>query len=171
VYAPPQTVECDETPVIPPPTTVEPPLLRTVVDVSGPVATASPASATAVVPFPWRLSMEMIGPMTQFEVRRGDESLVRVQCEAVDLSTPAGGLIARGKVVVSGPCHEARCDRMTIAWQSGEVALDGGVQLSFRHEGVVQMMRADALTFRLGGANQPIEFTTRDVHIKVSPKP
>jgi hypothetical protein len=45
------------------------------------------------------------------------------------------------------------------------------VHLSFRHEGVVQMMRAEALTFRLGGANQPIEFTTRDVHIKVTPKP
>jgi len=171
ITLPAPTVECDETPVTPPTPTVEPPLIRPVVDVSGPVATVSPSAAPAVTPFPWRLSMEMVGPMTQFEVRRGDESLLRVQCEALDLSTPGGGLIARGKVAVSGPCHEARCERLTIAWQSGEVALDGSVQLSFRHEGVVQMMRAESLTFRLGGANQPIEFTTRDVHIKVSPKP
>jgi hypothetical protein len=158
--------ECADMPVALPPATNEPPLIRTVVDVSVPMPTAS-----APVPFPWRLSMEIVGSLTQFELRRGDESLVRVQCEALEFSTAGGGLVARGKVLVSGPCHEARCDRMTVAWQSGEVALDGGVQLSFRHEGVVQQMRADALTFRLDGAHQPVEFTTRDVQIKVIPKP
>ena len=59
---------------------------------------------------------------------------------------------------------------MTIAWQTGEVSLDGGVQLSFRHDGFLQMMRADAVTFRLGSAGQPVEFNSRDVQIKVTTK-
>jgi hypothetical protein len=58
-----------------------------------------------------------------------------------------------------------------LAWHSGEVALDGGVQLSIRHEGLMQLMRAEALTFRLGGPNQAVEFTSRDVQIQVQPKP
>lgn len=168
----PPSRDCEDTPVVAPPATGEPPVVTPVVSVSAPAAPVveTPAPPTGT-PFPWRFSMEMAGTMTQIELRRGDESLIRVQCEAVEFSSPGGGLVARGKVVVTGPCHEARCERLTLAWHSGEVALDGGVHLSVRHEGLVQMMRAEALTFRLGGANQPVEFTTRDVQIPVQPKP
>jgi hypothetical protein len=115
--------------------------------------------------------MESSGGRNQLELRRGEDPPMRLQCEALDFSSPSGGLVARGKVVVTGPCHEARCDRLTLAWHSGEVALDGGVQLSIRHEGLMQLMRAEALTFRLGGPNQAVEFTSRDVQIQVQPKP
>ena len=155
----------------PPPATVEPPMAPSIVKVSGPVPTPSAeTSSPERVAFPWKFTMETVGDKTQFEVRRGEESLVRVQCDAVDFSSTGGGLVARGRVVVSGPCHEARCERMTIAWPSGEVALDGGVQLSFRHEGVQQMMRAEAVTFRIGGPTEPVEFSSRDVQIKVTPR-
>jgi hypothetical protein len=164
--------DCDETPMAPPPpATVEPPMAPSIVKVSGPVPTPSAeTSSPERVAFPWKFTMETVGDKTQFEVRRGEESLIRVQCDAVDFSSTGGGLVARGRVVVSGPCHEARCERMTIAWPSGEVALDGGVQLSFRHEGVQQMMRAEAVTFRIGGPTEPVEFSSRDVQIKVAPR-
>jgi hypothetical protein len=175
--APPLTIpnppsDCDETPMAPPPpATVEPPMAPAIVKVSGPVPTPSAETASPErIPFPWKFTMETVGDKTQFEVRRGEESLVRVQCDAVDFSSSSGGLVARGRVVVSGPCHEARCERMTIAWPSGEVALDGGVQLSFRHEGLQQMMRAEAVTFRIGGPTEPVEFSSRDVQIKVIPR-
>jgi len=168
---------CDDTVFAPPmlpPTTPEPPLVTPVVNVSTPVPTlpvAAIPNTAALTPNQWRLSLEMVGTGTQFELRRADETLVRVQCEALDFSSPSGGLIARGKVVVFGPGIEARCETVTIAWQTGQVALDGGVQLSFRRDGVVQLMRAESLTFRLAGANGPVEFTTKDVQMQVAPKP
>jgi len=175
--APPLTIsnspsDCDETPMAPPPpATVEPPMAPSIVKVSGPVsAPSADTTQPERVAFPWKFTMETVGDKTQFEVRRGEESLVRVQCDGVDFSSAGGGLVARGRVVVSGPCHEARCERMTIAWPSGEVALDGGVQLSFRHEGLQQMMRAETLTFRIGGPTEPVEFSSRDVQIKVTPR-
>jgi hypothetical protein len=186
---PPPMRDCEDTPVVAPPATSEPPLVNssegggvgrntetveptmlTPVRIDGGIAPRAPDS-NAPPTFPWRFTMESSGGRTQFELRRGEESLLRVQCEALDFSSPGGGLVARGKVVVTGPCLEARCERLTLAWQSGEVALDGGVQLSVRHEGLVQLMRAEALTFRLGGPNQTVEFTSRDVQIQVQPKP
>jgi hypothetical protein len=97
--------------------------------------------------------------MTQFELRHGDEPVMKVQCEKLDLHTPAAGLQALGKVTVTGPCVEARCDRLTIAWTSGQVALDGSVRLAFQNRGVVHEMRAESVNFRLGSTSQPVEFT------------
>jgi hypothetical protein len=120
-------------------------------------------------PFPWRLTVEVVNGLTQFELRHGEELLMRVQCEKIDLHTPAGGLQAVGKVVVTGPCVEARCDRLTVAWPTGQVALDGGVRLAFQNRGTVHEMRAESVCFRLDGANQAVDFTARDVHKWAAP--
>jgi hypothetical protein len=130
---------------------------------------AAPAEPHAAPPFPWRLALEFVGGQTQVEVRRSDELLMKVQCEKFDLRTPGGGFQAAGKVVVSGPCVEARCDRLMIAWATGQVALDGSVSLSFQNRGTVQVMRAESLTFRLTGANAPVDFTAREVQQLVAP--
>ena len=89
--------------------------------------------------------------------------LMRVQCERLDLHTPAGGLQALGKVTVTGPCVEARCDRLTLAWPTGQVALDGAVRLAFQNRGVVHEMRAESVAFRLNAAHQPVEISAGEV--------
>jgi hypothetical protein len=114
-------------------------------------------------PFPWKVVLEVVNGLTQFELRHGDELLMRVQCERLDLHTPAGGLQALGKVTVTGPCVEARCDRLTVAWPTGQVALDGAVRLAFQNRGVVHEMRAESVAFRLNAAHQPVEISAGEV--------
>lgn len=88
---------------------------------------------------------------------------MKVQADKIDLHTPNGGLQATGRVAVTGPCVEARCERLTIAWPTGQVALDGGVRLAFQTKGMVQEMRAESVCFRLNGTNQPVDFSANDV--------
>jgi len=129
-----------------------------------PLAIGVPASPPPpAAPFPWKLTLEVVNSLTQVELRHGDELLMKVQADKVDLHAPAGGLQATGRVAVTGPCVEARCDRLTIAWPTGQVALDGAVRLAFQTKGVVHEMRAEAVCFRLNGANQPVDFTAGDV--------
>jgi hypothetical protein len=64
-------------------------------------------------------------------------------------------------VTVRGPWVEARCDKLAIGWPSGEVALDGSVRLAFQNRGVVHEMRAEMVTFRLNGAQQPTDLSAR----------
>lgn len=129
-----------------------------------PLAAGVPATPPPPAsPFPWKLALEVVNGVTQIELRHGDELLMKVQCDRVDLHSPAGGLQATGRVAVIGPCVEARCDRLTIAWATGQVALDGGVRLAFQTKGVVHEMRAESVCFRLNGANQPVDFSAGDV--------
>src|SRR5258708_176271 len=86
-----------------------------------------PGKPPPPTPLPWTLSLGVIDGLTQLEMRHGEELLMRVQCEKLDLRTPAGGLQATGRVAVTGPCVEARCERLTVAWATGQVALDGAV--------------------------------------------
>lgn len=139
-------------------------------EVTTPVTKVVPSIPTSGTPFPWKIAIEFVGGVTNLEIRHGEEQLLRIQCERLELATPAAGLQATGKVVVSGPCLEARCEKISVAWQSGQVALDGGVYLSFQNKGVVQVMRAESLCFRLTGSNVPVEFNARDVHNLVSPQ-
>jgi hypothetical protein len=155
------------TPPVPAPTPPEPaPTAVTPATHAAPAPLAAGVPATPpqpVSPFPWKLALEVVNGVTQIELRHGDEVLMKVQCDRIDLHTPAGGLQATGRVAVTGPCVEARCDRLTIAWATGQVALDGGVRLAFQTRGVVHEMRAESVCFRLNGANQPVDFSAGDV--------
>jgi hypothetical protein len=137
-----------------------------------PLPTGLPATPPPPAsPFPWKLSLEVVNGVTQVDLRHGDELLMKVQADKIDLHTPAGGFQATGRVAVTGPCVEARCDRLTIAWATGQVALDGGVRLAFQNKGVVHEMRAESVCFRLNGANQPVDFSAGDVRRVVAPGP
>jgi hypothetical protein len=135
-----------------------------------PIATGLPATPPPPAsPFPWKLSLEVVNGLSQIELRNGDELLMRVQADKLTMNTPSGGLQATGRVAVTGPCVEARCDRLTIAWPTGQVALDGGVRLAFQNKGVVHEMRAEAVCFRLTGASQPVDFSAGDVRKVAAP--
>jgi hypothetical protein len=159
----------------PPVITVEPPAvapanLTVPAPPPPPLATGVPATPPPPVsPFPWKLRLEVVNGLTQIELRHGDELLMKVQGDKIDLHTPAGGLQATGRVTVSGPCVEARCDRLTIAWATGQVALDGGVRLAFQNKAVIHEMRAESVCFRLNGANQAVDFSAGDVRRVATP--
>jgi hypothetical protein len=174
--APPPAPAPSPAPAAPPPMPVEPPAPAVApanLNVPAPpmpLVTGVPAAPPPPVsPFPWKLSLEVVNGLTQIDLRHGDELLMKVQCDKIDLHTPAGGLQASGRVSVTGPCVEARCDRLTIAWATGQVALDGGVRLAFQNKGVVHEMRAESVCFRLGGANQPVDFSVGDVRKVAAP--
>jgi hypothetical protein len=139
-------IECEERFVVAPPPTPEPPMIAPVVAVSVPPPQDAPIALA------WRLNLEIGGPRTTLDLQRGNEAQMRIQCDAADLSMPAGGITARGHVVISGSFLDARCERMTIAWPSGDVSLIGGVEVGFRHGGAMRLLRAESLTFRFDGA-------------------
>jgi hypothetical protein len=142
-------IECEERLVVAPPPTAEPPMIAPVVPVS------VPQPHIALIPAPWRLNMEIGSPRTTLEIQRGGDEQMRIQCDAFDLSTPSGGLTARGEVVVSGAFLDARCERMTIAWPSGDVCLSGAVEVAFRHGGAMRALRAESVTFRFDSPGKP----------------
>jgi hypothetical protein len=166
---PPPTFAPADPPASPPTMTVVP-AASAIPTPPAPLPTGVPAAPPPpATPFPWKVALEVVNGLTQVELRRGDELLMRVQAEKIDLHTPAGGLTANGRVAVTGPCVEARCDRLTIAWPTGQVALDGGVRLAFQNKGVVHEMRAEAVCFRLTGASQPVDFSASDVRKVAAP--
>ena len=87
------------------------------------------AMITTVATVPYRVRMEMVGAITQIELMRGDEVALRVQCDRVDVQMPSGGIQAIGKVCVSAPGIDIRCNRMMIGWHAGEIAMEGQVRI------------------------------------------
>jgi hypothetical protein len=157
-------------PTVTPVTHTAPAPTPTQAPLAPPTLTGVPATPPPPTPpFPWKLNLEVVNGMTQLEMRQGDELLMRVQCERLDLHTPAGGLQALGKVTVTGPCVEARCDRLTLAWPSGQVALDGSVRLAFQSRGVVHEMHAESVGFRLNGPKEPLDLSAREVTQRFTP--
>lgn len=159
-------VEPDPAPVAPTPIT----LVATPVSVSTPPAAPRVAVTPTATSFPWRLKIEMVGGLTQLDICRGDELQLRVQCEKLDLQTPAGGLQASGKVRVSGPCVEACGDRLTIVWGSGHIAMEGHVRLICQNGQTKTELGAESIVFRLIGGGAGIELNARDVSSQIPVK-
>jgi hypothetical protein len=147
---------------VPPAPAVEPPAVA----VPAPVMETPPAPVKpAIVPVAattpavgYKVRMEMVGGVTQIELVRGDEVALRVQCDKADVQMPAGGVQAVGKVCVSAPGIDVRCNRMWIGWQTGEISMEGQVRIICQSGPQRTEMSADSISYRLG-AN--LEMTPR----------
>ena len=91
-----------------------------------------------------------------FEVKSGDDLVLRVVCEKVDVKSPEKGqgpssVTATGRVRFVGFGAEGTCDNLSFLAGTGEVALTGGVrvQVKDRIGRVESELSSDRLQYRL----------------------
>ncbi len=117
---------------------------------------------TATANVAYKVRMEMIGAITQIELMHGDTVSLRVQCDRVDVQMPSGGIQAIGKVCVSAPGIDIRCNRMMIGWQAGEIAMEGQVRILCQTGQQRTEMSAESVNCRLNSVGTGLDFNPRD---------
>jgi len=143
-------------PCLPPCPPVEvPPAARPIRQVAMAVA------ANTVAAIPYRVRMEMCSGVTQVELLRGDDVALRVQCDRVDVQMPGGGLHATGKVCVTAPGIEVRCNRVVIGWHAGEIAMEGQVRIMCQNGAMRTEMTAESVSCKLSGVGGGLDFNAR----------
>ena len=73
----------------------------------------------------------------QFEVKNGDNLVLKVACEKVDIKSPEKGnglseVTARGKVRFAGFGAEGTCDELKFMAGTGEVSMSGDVKVQVK---------------------------------------
>jgi hypothetical protein len=143
-------------PSVPPPMPVSPPVIP-----NGPAlmppAVPAPAVTTKSAPTgQYKLYLRMGGTGSpRFEIRDGDQLLLKVSCEQIELhgandgATALPGLTATGKVKVHGSGLDGTCDQLNIVSAKGEVALKGNVHLNCYRGTSASQVAADSVMFQL----------------------
>jgi hypothetical protein len=115
----------------PPPTTV-----------TKPAATGGVAGITTAVPAPaaaskYRIVLRVGEGEPTFEVRCGDDLMLKVVCEKVDVKSPEKGqglsaVKASGQVRFAGFGAEGTCDELSFLAGSGTVEMTGKVKIQVK---------------------------------------
>ena len=91
-----------------------------------------------------------------FEVRHGDDLVMKVSCDKVDIKSPEKGtglsnVIAMGKVKFVGFGAEGTCDSLSFLAGTAEVALAGNVNVKVRDKigRVESELNADKMQYKL----------------------
>jgi hypothetical protein len=95
-----------------------------------------------------------------FEVKSGDDLVLRVVCEKVDVKSPEKGqgpssVTASGKVRFVGFGAEGSCDNLSFLAGTGEVAMTGTVRVQVKDKigRVESELTSDRLQYRLDASN------------------
>jgi hypothetical protein len=122
--------------------------------------TPAPLTPVAVKPASvaiYKLSVRMGSEQPKFEIRCGDEIVLKGTCDKLDLNSPANGpqsmmgLKAAGKIKFSGPNLEGTCDSLQVLTADGEVTLTGHVLMRCKKGKLWSKVEADKLSFHLAG--------------------
>lgn len=104
-------------------------------------APTRPAAADAVgsvkAPSKYRILLRVGEGEPTFEVRSGDDLLLKVVCEKVDIKSPDKGhgpsaVTARGKVRFAGFGAEGTCQELSFLAGTGEVSMSGDVKIQVK---------------------------------------
>lgn len=100
-------------------------------------ATMPPAAATITQPSPFRIVLRVGEGEPTFEVKHGDNLMLKVACEKVDIKSPEKGngpseITARGKVRFVGFGAEGTCDELKFFAGTGEVSMSGDVKVQVK---------------------------------------
>lgn len=97
-----------------------------------------------------------------FEVKSGDDLVMRVVCEKVDIKSPDKGtgpssVIATGRVRFVGFGAEGSCESLSFLAGTGEVAMTGSVRVQVKDKigRVESELTSDRLQYRLDAASLP----------------
>ncbi|OWK40491.1 hypothetical protein [Fimbriiglobus ruber] len=116
------------------------------------------ASQPVVTEKKLKVMLHMGDEQPRFEVRDGEDVLLKVTCEKVDVKSPSergetmSVLKATGKVTFMTPGGEGICDELTVAPGTGQVCVSGKVNFKYNWGKVETTVSGDKMTFRLGSA-------------------
>jgi hypothetical protein len=101
----------------------------------GPTTPSVPPAAAGAMPF--RIILRVGEGEPTFEVKNGDNLVLKVACDKVDIKSPekGGGLsevTARGKVRFAGFGAEGTCDELKFFAGTGEVSMSGEVKVQVK---------------------------------------
>jgi hypothetical protein len=103
-----------------------------------------------------RVILNMGDDRPRFEVRDGEEALLKVVCEKVDVKSPSdrgesmSTLKAVGRVTFVTPGGEGSCDELSVVPGTGEVVVAGKVSFRYAWGKVETEVSGERMTFRLG---------------------
>src|SRR5438132_290278 len=116
------------------------------------VSAAKPATLTGQ----YKLYLRMGGNgQPRFEIRDGDQLLLKVTCEQIELhgaqdgKSALPGLTASGNVKLHGSGLDGTCDQLSITAVKGEVALKGAVKLTCYRGTMSSQVVAESVMFQL----------------------
>lgn len=119
-----------------------------------------PAAAPAAAKFRIILRVGEGEPM--FEVRQGDDLMMKVVCEKVDIKSPEKGtgpsaVTATGKVRFVGFGAEGTCDQLSFMAGTGEVAMNGAVKIQVKDKlgRVESELTSDKMHYKLDASALP----------------
>lgn len=160
-------------PTDPPPANLGPATPSTI---TPPAPTLEPAARTAAVTTPtaaatatastakYRILLRVGEGEPQFEVRNGDDLMMKVVCEKVDISSPAqkGGtptqqVTASGKVRFAGFGSEGTCDQLSFVAGTGELMLAGNVTIQVKDKlgRIDSELKSDKVKYKLDASAMP----------------
>lgn len=117
------------------------------------IAPSRPSAPPAATKF--RIVLRVGDGEPSFEVRHGDNLVMKVTCDKVDIKSPEKGqgsnVTATGKVKFVGFGAEGTCDSLSFLAGSGEVALSGNVNVKVRDKigRVESELNAEKMQYKL----------------------
>jgi hypothetical protein len=121
-----------------------------------PTVAVATTSTVAPAQTKFRIVLRVGEGEPSFEVRHGDDLVMKVACEKVDIKSPEKGqglsnITATGKVKFVGFGAEGTCDSLSFLAGSGEVALAGNVNVKVRDKigRVESELNADKMQYKL----------------------
>jgi hypothetical protein len=97
-----------------------------------------------------------------FEVRSGDDLVLKVACEKVDVKSPERGqgqsaVIASGKVRFVGFGAEGTCDNLSFLAGTGEVSMSGNVKIQVKDKlgRVESELTTESIKYKLDASALP----------------
>jgi hypothetical protein len=125
-------------------------------------ATVAPTAAVAV-PTKFRIILRVGEGEPMFEVRHGDDLVMKVLCEKIDIKSPDKGqqglseVTATGKVRFVGFGAEGTCDTFSFLAGTGEVAMSGHVKVQVKDKigRVESELIADQMRYKLDTSAMP----------------
>jgi hypothetical protein len=124
---------------------------------SEPPPAAVPPKPAGVMSKKLKVMLHLSDDKPWFEVKDGDEVVLKVTAEAVQLNAtaekgrPAGVLVATGSVTFRTLGGYGTCDELHVMPGTGEVVVTGKVTVTSNWGKAETTATADKMTFRLGG--------------------
>jgi hypothetical protein len=106
----------------------------------------------------FKVLLQIGDTLPKFEIRDGEDVLLKVVADKVDVKSPAerselwATLKAGGQVKFVTPGGEGVCDELQVIPGSGEVVASGSVKFSYNWGKVETAVTSERMTFRLGSA-------------------
>ena len=120
------------------------------------VRTVAARSATPTVEKRLKVTLQMGDGNPRFEIRDGDEVVLKVTSDKIDVTAPTekgdlwSTLKASGRVKFYSPGGDGYCDELVIVPGSCEVIATGKVQFKYNWGKVETAVTSERMTFRLG---------------------